>query len=591
MTLFETANEEQLFSDEKFYYELVKLSSLGLNAAVRPELLPDGQVVNAENVKFEKFSVFSDTGYVKFGDVVVGVPQGTYQYFQTSGAAFVMLVTTRTLYSWNETNLLWEVTSCGTVSTTLASAFSLGQTQVTVASAAGFVVGGVIGVDLEDGTRFSAEITGIAGSVISFSGKALDRSEALVGATVVQGPILDGSLDKPVSFTTWAATDKMYFANGVDPPKSYDGLACQDVPNLPATTFAASLVTVYSNYLWLLNTVEDGNRHPQRVRWSEPGVDNDWNELVNFNDLLTTEDHITAVSDLGPYLIIYRERSIVRVEFVGSTDNTWNFVDTIDNEGVLHQDAVLNLNDFHLIFAQANVYTYEGGFELKSIGDVIYDEIFSITGDLNTSFANRAFGVYVEELDEAWFFYPAGGSESPNKILRYNVGNQSYSKRSFPLTFVGFGFYQKVTALTWNQLVGSWNDQNFTWDARSLGEGSPTIHLCSTNGQVYEYDYFSLTDDGTPISYTLETKDFYVPNKLLRHDKSEFKVQGSGIEVLYSTDRGTSWMTLGVIDSPSTLMTVSLYKQFVFDTLRFKFAGKTLQNLLGLSQRLQPGLA
>lgn len=458
---------------------------------------------------------------------------------------------------------------------------------LTVADITGFSDGDHIGVLLDDGTEHKTTING-APSGSSIVMDDVIAGNAASGNAVVKPLLLSGDDAIPPSVATWAAKDRMYFTNGIDTPQYYDGTECQDIPSLPGSTFTCRLISIFNDYLQLLFTTEDGVAYPQRIRWANAGFDDQWNELVNFNDFYQSEDWITAVSVLGPYNIIYRERGIIRQAFLGETDKTWEFTPTIDGEGAVSADAVISLGNSHLVFGNSNIYEYFGEFDLTPIGDEIYDRVFGLDGDLNPSAIGTVFSIYLEELDEVWMFYPQNADEAPKTALRYKIATKAWSHRTWPVGVIGYGFYQSAAGLTWENAQGTWAAQTSIWVTKIFLSSSPTTLLCDAdNVQVYEYDYVQTQDNGTDISYVLETKDYYHPIQDLRFDRFDFMMLGSSITIEYSTDKGVTWTALGIKSPGSTHARVSMWKQFVAPRIRFRLSGTSTFGLEWLGFRFK----
>lgn len=572
MTLIDTTRIEPSPAREEWGYALVERVSRGLNLSVRSERIRDDELQVADNIRFNKDRALVDLGYTTFGQVVIGKPRATFQFFLKNGSSITLCITDSTIYSWNSTETEWQYISNGT-STTLSVAAVATDTSIDVADITGFADGERIGVTLDDGTQHQTTVNGTpSGSTINIDDQI--PSAAAIGSAVVEAMALSGSDDIPISLITWAAFDKLYFTNGVDAPQEFDGTSITEISNLPGTTFKCRVLQLFNNHLLLLHTEEDGTAFPQRARWSEPGSDSDFNDLVNFNDLYDSEDWITGSEPLGNFLIIYKERSIYRVEFLGLADQDFQFTRTVDAEGALNQDSVINLGDEHLFMGNANIYTYDGGFSIDPIGDNIFDKIFASDGELNSEFAHRSFGVYVEELDEAWWFYPVGADEFPQNSIRVKVSTRAWSARSYPIQISGFGFFQSSADLTWQTISGTWESQLFPWISKRTQSDAPTIHLCSGDDlRVYEYNYQAADDNGTAISYELVTKDFYIPNWDLRFDRYEFFLIGTSILIEASYDFGEVWQTLGTVSPGTVFQRVRLFKQQIGRSVRFRFTG------------------
>jgi hypothetical protein len=366
----------------------------------------------------------------------------------------------------------------------------------------------------------------------------------------------------------------MYFTNGVDAPKYFDGTEVVDIAGLPAGC-KARIIALHLNHLLLFWLEESGVSHPQRERWSDIGSDSSWNVSVNYVDHVETEDHIITVEALAVYMIIYKERTILRQEYVGSADRTWNWVTVVTGEGAVTADSVINLGTEHRFWGNSNVYRYLGGFDIEPIGDNIFDVIFSATnGELNPEAKPRISAVYVEEYDEIWFFYPISGDTYPSKMARLNLSNNAWSFRKFPFEISGYGFYSHASAVTWATAVGTWADAIGPWIGVSLQAGAPTVLLCDATGnRMTEHDFSATDDMGTDIDYVVETGDMFVPNRDLRFDRYEFRLMGSSILIEVSVNGGQSYITLGTASPGIITSRVRMHKQLVGRTIRFRFSG------------------
>lgn len=427
---------------------------------------------------------------------------------------------------------------------------------------------------LDDGTQHQTTINGApSGSTITIT-DALP-SQADTGNNFVKAVDFSGVDTKQVSVITWGAFDSVYIANGTDTPHKFDGSTCEAMTGFPSTPFIADLVYVQDSYLCFAGLSEAGTSRPWRVRWSDAGLDNAFTS-TNFTDLVDTEDWIIAGAPLGNAFIIYKENSIYRQEFLGTDDQTWNFVPTIPDEGVSSLYSVVPQEDHHIIFGRNDIYRYEGGFDLISVGQRIKDKIFGSRGELNIDQLTKIIGIEVVETKEIWFIYPKTGDDDPQNVIRYHLEYKRWTEREFSFPVTGFGLWRDTTATAWNALIGTWQQQTYPWVSKqSLGGVDSVILGDGSSLNSYEYDYTTSDDAGTAISYTIETKDFNLPNKHLRTDRFEYFLRCVDMLIEYSVDQGVTWNTLGTVTSPVSASRQRLWKQFVGTQVRFKFTGSS----------------
>jgi hypothetical protein len=568
---------------DKEEWQKTSIASLigGLNVLERSDQIDPSESVTCRNVILKSGKVYQDTGYTTFGDAVVGTPQADYQFFKKNGTSELMLVTTATVYRFSETVDQWQYVK-GTAGTTTTAQANAGATSVTVNSIVGFSDNDRIGITLDDGSQHKTAVNGApAGSTITFDDAIPAGRNAPNGTAVVRAVVLTGDLDRTVIMDTVASHDWFVFTNGVDIVKRYDGMDCVDVPNLPSSgNTICQALRVYNKALFLLNTTEGGTAHPQRARRSDIGDPTNWTTgTAGFDDLFDDSDHIKAGEILGPYLIVYRDRSIERGQFIGSGGINYHFESMIKGEGVPSSQCIVDMGDYHTFIGHSNIYDYRGTFDIEPLADDVHSKFFGPEADVNPIARKRIFAFFVEELNERWFFFPSTNSENCDILLRNNISEENFAERRFAHAFVGYGFYTKQETDDWASLVGDWAAQTWVWGTAALSADAPTTHLCSVGTQVYEYDYFHTTDAGAAISYVLETKDFLLPEAVFRFDSIEGYLRGSNVLIEYSTDGGENWNTLGTVNNTLNRRFAE-FVQFVTDRVRFRFSGSDTQFML-----------
>ncbi len=570
-TLTKTSENEKKPSGEGWDFESSQHFMGGVELSLSSRLIPKESLLQGENVRLHQGQLIKDLGYVAFADTVRGAPRRTKQFTLQSGVTVLILITNATFYKYSVGADEWQYVSDG-VDTTVSVAGAATDLTIDVADITGFSDDDYIGIALDDGTQHKTRVNGApGGSTITFD-DALP-SVASIGNAVVKAIDLTGVDANPVRLVYWPASDKLYFTNGVDAPQEFDNSTVEEITSLPGSTFVCKDISIYSNFLVFYNTVEDGTAKPQRVRWGAVGVDNSFPAL-NFNDLYDTEGEILRAEKLAIYNIIYKSDSVTRMEFVGTTDKTFDFPTTVEDKGTSATEGIVNLGDRHLMWSEDNIYEYDGGFGVLPIGDSIRPLIFTQSGILDPTEKGRLMGFYVKELDEAWFIFAKAGIADPTTLLRYDVEFKSFTVRELTDDIVGYGAYVSQAARTWNDLVGSWESQEWSWNSQVLQANAPTVHLCGkTDLQVFEYDYIASTDDGTAITYVVETKDFNILNYLLRFDRFNFEVRGTTILIEISLDEGNTFETLGTLSPGANYAKEVLHLQRVSDTIRFRLSG------------------
>jgi len=560
---------------DDWHSEDIDTLSGGLRLDVRPDKIDKKELLDAHNVLIQRDLVQTDSGYVPFADAVSGIAQTTFQFVKKNGTEELLCVSTASVYVYNSTFNQWDYVK-GTVSTLTTGTTAAGGFNLTVTAIAGFANGEKIGVFLDNGKQHKTTINGVpAGNTIVMAAAVPVGRSVAIGVAVRRAVVLTGDLDNQVSVITVPSHDWCVFTNFNNPPMRYDGVDCVVIPGLPSSgDFKARAVILYNAALFFGNCIEGGTQYPMRVRRSEIGDPTNWSTgTAGFDNLYDLEDGISTMLLIGPYLIIYRERSIARGTYVNVGGKYYDFETTVVGEGTLSLYGVADAGDVHVVVGHSNIYLYRGGFDIEPVGDAVYYKIFGSKGELNPQYTERVFAFYVEEVDEIWIFLPIGGSTVPNKMYRYSIGDKRFSDRTFNHNFSGFGFFVRTDDRKWTDLLGSWASQTWDWNSKQNLANSPTTHLCdSVTGQIYEYNYTAADDNGAIISYSIQTKDFTTPFQEFRVDYLEAAITAEDCTIDYSTDQGLSWNTIGY-----TADTVQgrkrFHRQFVGTTVRFKFWG------------------
>jgi hypothetical protein len=526
-----------------------------------------------------------DTGYIQMGTGPMGVggfigtPQLFYQVFNQNGTSTELLVTTKTVYQLVQAFNQWQLAPSGnTVGN--ANIILAGSGSFTATSTTGLAVGDYLGIPLDDTEQLQAQIIIINGSTVFFNPVIPAGRSVPINSPIIIPYSLNGSVDSQVCAQSYPAKDWVIFSNAIDPLFYWTGTAVGNfttTTDLPVNTTATWMALFHSS-LFLLGTEEAGQEYPQRVRMSDIGNPQSWtpaayggppSSIAAIYDLIDTEDFIQCGFLLGPYLIIYRETTIMRGSYVGLLDAIMYWEYMVSGEGVRSSGSVSELGSSQEIVGNGGIYEYTADYFMNSTGDAIFVNFISAIGDLNPAAQSTLFCQYQQDYDENWIIYPSGSSSLPNKMLRHSMEKGGWFIRQFANEFISASPYLPLETTIWATWVGTWAQQTAQWNSRVFIANVANFVLCAPDtNQVYIYDYTHQTDSGTVIPWTVQTKDLGQGDVFQRWNEVRVSGLGSIANVQYSMDEGNTWTSLGPLTlgagrfSYLTFQAVSAYIRF-----------------------------
>lgn len=543
----------------------------GVNYGKPASKLDDKEFADLLNLQYYKGILRVDAGYTKYRQTVQGIPQGQFQFITTAQQVQDLLITTKFVYLDNGTQ--WAYVGDGTATTSVAN--QIADNQFRLADVSTLQVGNPVGIALNDATQFQSTITSIdtVNKTVITADHIPGGKAAALNALFVRPLALNGQTIFQVVGITWPPINVFIFTNGIDPVMQFDGLNLVPLPGWGRVQSCRVLVP-FHGFLIAGDVTEGGVRIPQRLRWADQGnVQALVGGLSGFIDLQDTEDTILAMEELGPWIIIYRESSIMRRSYIG--DPLQPFFDEymITGVGIFGGGCVANAGASHVIAGDQGIFRYTGGYDIESVGDKIFDNLMGAQGILNTSVSFLTFMFYVSELDEVWLFVATGQNTVPDTVYRYDQGNDAYYVRKFANQFIGFGFIEAFSGRTWQQAAQAWNTDTSAWLSRAKQVQAPLTVLCDTAGNTYLYDFIAATDNGAAIPWSATTKDFESPTSKIVFDAVYAKGTGSNVLVEISYDRGKSFIPIGTWNFGLTFSQQQVNMQIEVDCFRLRFSG------------------
>lgn len=301
---------------------------------------------------------------------------------------------------------------------------------------------------------------------------------------------------------TWDATGAPTFHSNLSGLESGD-----DVVGVGTLTnsLKAKYIRAFEGFLVVGHVTEEGSAIPNKIRWSRINEPTKWANNTDGTGqagsfLFSGADFILGMHQLKRELLIYRERSIEAMSYIG-LPNVFGFRRAETGTGLVSPGAIADFGDKHVFVGPDNVWEYNG-ISLVAIGDPIKDEFFDV---VDPSQLNSCELFFLEETDELWLTYSTSGNRVHDKGFVYNTLLRKWSgPRDVDAT--GYGYYRQQADETWDSISGTWDTAPaITWDSRSFLSNAPLNLMGNDDGLVFKLDQIG-TKDGSTISKRYESK-------------------------------------------------------------------------------------
>ena len=447
----------------------------------------------------------------------------------------------------------------------------------------GDVIGGT-GVEIMNGTEFNREGTLYNVRI------GLDKIERYnVGTSAwvdVTGTDLNGTTADLVSIATPLLSGKriLTFTNNVDVIRKWT--ATDNTEALGGTPPVAKFVQEYKTYLVAAN-VGGGTDISQRVQWSDTADPENWSTGNSGSvDLIEDGEDITGMGLFGDYLCIHKDKSIY-LGYLSSSTDIFRFVRKSTGVGTVANNSLQELPSGEQIFLAKDGIRIFNGISAPLIEAPINDEI---RDSLNSQYAFKAWSVLVKEKDEVWIGIPIGSQEVGETVYKFNYKSRVLYKDSRTNANAAW-LGSASSSVSWDEMVGSWDDNLERWNGSGLSEGAEQINISTNLGFTSKVDLNALADSGTTITAFLDTKIFQDTTiNLARWKVMQLWAKGSSVKIEYSTDDGDTWSE--VSNSPVTLTSsfpsgtspIMLYFDVFSAQIKFRFTNSGADETLAIKQ-------
>ena len=386
-----------------------------------------------------------------------------------------------------------------------------------------------------------------------------------------------GDEDYKPSFDSWQ--DNMLFTSFNDTVKLWTAAtgAVTALNAFGGVTTKAGCMALFKTRLILGMLDENGTKSPWRVKWSQVGTYSSFTGVGSgFQDLLETPGPVLTMQTILDKLFVFKTDSIWECIYVGSP-NVFIIVPVVTGVGLSAKATVDVItgaggNAEAVIFlGNDDVYIFDGRTATPIGGEFIQKYIFGANSIIDPGYRGRSIGKYIKEDKQYWLSVPLTGLTYPNVTLIYDFLTSSWWKVSLGVPLRCMGESIKSGSLTWNAVLGTWDDSAANWDDAYLAEGAIKVIVGSGTTPTYEIDFASSMVAGSVPSAYLETPDQMYEAET-RWLQFSVELKGSdGATLFYSKDEGANWISLGTKAGHASLYkVVDWYMNFTTEKTRFK---------------------
>jgi hypothetical protein len=331
----------------------------------------------------------------------------------------------------------------------------------------------------------------------------------------------DGTTRDDITGTPLTATSANRFTGGVlngvmvlnnqaDVPQFWAGTG-----NLASLTgwdanWRAKSVRPFKNFLVALHVTKTATVYPHMVKWSDaadPGaVPGSWDEadaskLAGELDLAETADWMVDSLPLGDMNVIYKQRSMYAMRFVGGTQ-VFEFRRLPGNYGMLTQGCAVETPMGHVVLCAGDVVLHNGGEPKSIVSGRVRSWLFET--QIDPTNVAKCFVAANPGKSEVWVCYPEVGQSTCTAALVWNWDSDTWTRRALPnILHASAGLLGYTTSDAWSADSATWDSDATAWDQNDLASPTTRLLMASTAPAIYLADS-GLTFAGSTNAATLE---------------------------------------------------------------------------------------
>jgi hypothetical protein len=327
-----------------------------------------------------------------------------------------------------------------------------------------------------------------------------------------------GDFVEMVPFFDSSGAEILVIGNGIDENRKWTGTG--NISTLAGSPPKTKYFEVYKNYLFNLYTTESGTAYPRRARYSALGNGESYPSAY-FIDFKKTTDAIVGGKALRNALVVYKEKSISLVDYVGGSLIFNTKENYIEGRGALSHRCVQRWSkgpELHY-FISSDLEAYN--FDLVTVR-AVSSNIKEKLQNLDPGYFKWVSGIKSEEYDKILWSLPRKNLNGCYDLLVYDIKLGSWwIKENYPIAISSMAIAKRGSTIDWNTIpFSSWDtfDVPGGWDGIGSSEEDQLVLIGASDGYVRNFAA-GQNDDGTDVA-----SHYTYPFDNLNGDDEQLKV-------------------------------------------------------------------
>lgn len=288
--------------------------------------------------------------------------------------------------------------------------------------------------------------------------------------------------------------------NGKDVPTFWGGDIALNLATLTGWNVAwrCESLRPFKNFAIAMGITKSTTKYPHMVKWSDiavPGaIPTSWDETnpaldAGENDLAETPDIIVDGMPLGDVFIVYKERSMYAMTYVGAP-YIFRFQRLPGESGMLAKGCCVNTPLGHVVLSAGDVVLNTGNAVQSIANGAVRDYIFK---NIDSTNYKRSFVTANPQKSEVWVCFPFGTSETCNRACIWNWDTKAWGIRTLDnVTYGDFGQVNLAGAgTTWDTDTDTWQTDATGWNENEYSPAEARLVMSHSTPRL------SLQDTGT----------------------------------------------------------------------------------------------